>query len=146
MASERFSRISKQTARNTLLLTSLFRRLSNMLMNRIYEQVAFSIGVLLLILFIASLAWCGDADCPRGKSNDRCASLVCSLLNEHANRSENSKEGNAKACSCVCHSPTLSTQPLIFGYSPKGQPSSLFQSFDPPTTPTQRIYHPPKFA
>jgi hypothetical protein len=102
-----------------------------------------SASILLLFCFTASLLWCGDADCLTGMSNEDCASLICSLLNNHDSSRDNSLGTNAVDCSCICHLPALSTPVFDFSLSTNVLTSSFYSTFVVPSAPARLIYRPP---
>jgi hypothetical protein len=101
-------------------------------------------GLPLIVVFAASLLWCGDADCWSGASDGQCASLICSLLANHGSQNENQAGHGSTECMCVCHMPTIPGNVFDAEQVLTAQTTSFeFSTFTPPS-PTHSIYHPPK--
>jgi hypothetical protein len=88
-------------------------------MIRSFYKYAQPLGTLLLSLFIASIFWCGDADCLKGNEIDECSSLLCAFFNAHDTTSQDCSSPSTSSCLCVCHLnaiPTVSTfiAPAVF--------------------------------
>ena len=102
----------------------------------------FPIDLVLVLCFTACLFWCGDADWT-GQTNEDCASLICSLLNKDKSATQNSIGGNSKNCSCVCHTPTVTTNTVNLSQYPTQQQATVALAFETPSTPARCIFRPP---
>jgi hypothetical protein len=101
-------------------------------------------GLLLVLMFAASLVWCGDGDCSSGAGNGGCASLICSLLASHS-IPDNGDEGNCSTqCMCLCHTPTIPGIACEIDQQLIAQNTTFVFTASPTSTPARPIYHPPK--
>lgn len=117
-----------------------------MLINKITTFCLRTAGLLIVVCFTASLFFCGDADCLNGKSDEDCASLLCSLLNKHDAPSHDASGGNDKDCSCVCHLPVVMTPAFSFDYHPITRDNTLVATLFVTSAPNRLVYHPPAAA
>ncbi len=98
----------------------------------------------LLIVFAASLMWCGDLACLSGSSDDHCASVICSLLDNHKGPTDNQTSPAPAKCICVCHMPTIlgsapDTEQLLTALLMRIEYTAFV-----PSSPAVSIYHPPR--
>ena len=100
------------------------------------------VGFLLVLTFTLSLFWCGDPDCLAGKSNEDCASLVCSFLDKH-DTSSSDASGPTKDCSCVCHIPSLSSNAPTLSYHPVLQKVVFELTLTEISSPSHSLFRPP---
>jgi hypothetical protein len=98
---------------------------------------------LLLFCFIISLVWCGDADCLSGEGNNNCASIVCSLMGKHDDQGTSTEQEDAPDCTCVCHLPSIPSNPLDFTIELTAERSSIHLLPFALETPAATPFRPP---
>jgi hypothetical protein len=113
------------------------------MVNRLLTSSFRTFDAFFVICFTISMFICGDADCLRGKSNENCVSLLCSLLHKHASPSQNSQSGAGNECSCVCHVLTIIGPTFSFNYHPMAQYNTAIVMLQISSAPNRLVYHPP---
>jgi hypothetical protein len=119
-------------------LYCMFRKLST--------SIFRTFGAFFVVCFTVSMFICGDAGCLSGKSNENCASFLCSLLNKHNTSSQDTSGGNTKDCSCVCHVLTITTPTFSLDYHPIAQNSSFVVISIVSSAHLRLVYRPPATA
>ena len=107
------------------------------------KHAVYSANLLLVVVFTVSLFWCGDAECLAGSSHDNCASLICSLLNNHDTSTQDTSNSSTKNCSCVCHTLTVTGKITTFSYYPPVHQTHIESFHYTPSSPPHIIDHPP---
>jgi hypothetical protein len=98
----------------------------------------------LLILFIGTLFWCGDAGCWSGTVPDQCASLLCALLAPHASSTPMHETECSHDCTCACHTPVLAPLPTMVLHEFTSEPASFEFVAATPVSTLPMVYHPPR--
>jgi len=108
------------------------------------KYVVRPMGLLLAVLFVASLVWCSDEACWSGTNDDQCTSLVCALFANHNSPGKNQTNSDSAKCMCVCHTPIISG----IDFDTEHHLTVESTTFEFPTfttsSPTRSIDHPPK--
>ncbi len=101
-------------------------------------------GLLLVLVFMSSLVWCGDEACWSGTSDGQCASLICTLFANHDTPNENHNGNCSTQCMCACHMPTILGIASDTEHHLTAQITAYEFTTSTPSSPTRSIYHPPK--
>ena len=101
-------------------------------------------AVLLILLFAASLLWCGDADCWSGTSDGQCSSLICALFASHNAPGDAHASCASADCMCACHMPTLAPAATDLQPHLTAQTATFIFTASTPVSPVRIVYHPPR--
>jgi hypothetical protein len=102
------------------------------------------LALLLATLFVATLVWCGDAECSSGTGPDQCASLLCALFANHNAPADAQDPPCAHDCTCACHTPVLPAIESRPVSDVLAEPATFEYLALIPTSPLRMVYHPPR--
>jgi hypothetical protein len=102
------------------------------------------VAVLMALIIVTSLFWCGDDDCSFVATNDQCATVLCSVPAGQDAPSRQHSDDAHQECTCICHVPTTVVISSVFASQLIPQVVSF--EFPEPSllSSTRSIYHPPK--
>lgn len=109
------------------------------------KYVVRAAGMVLIVIFAASLIWCPDVACRSEGGDDQCTSLICALLAQKAKAtSEGPSDDNPAACVCVCHILTVPGLAVKAEYALTAHDISVESPVFIPASPVRSIDRPPK--
>jgi hypothetical protein len=107
------------------------------------RKAFFLLPSLILMSQTMAILFCGEVDCLQGKSDENCATLLCSILARDAAPVSAPDHGSATACDCYCH--ILIDLPKIDLCATHLDVTTLYtvKVLHVFVTPVYDIYHPP---